>query len=65
MKDMAEQFLKGYHYAVDAGADYVFQTDSDGQTLPEEFWQFWENEKNADFLSATAKKEKMVCPGFL
>ena len=26
--------LRGYHYAVDAGADYIFQTDSDGQTLP-------------------------------
>ena len=24
--------LRGYHYAVDAGADYVFQTDTDGQT---------------------------------
>lgn len=34
--------LYGYHYALDAGADYVFQTDSDGQTLPDEFWQFWE-----------------------
>lgn len=34
--------LYGYHYALDAGADYVFQTDSDGQTLPSEFWQFWD-----------------------
>ncbi len=34
--------LYGYHYAINAGADYVFQTDSDGQTLPEEFWPFWE-----------------------
>ncbi len=34
--------LYGYHYALDAGADYVFQTDSDGQTLPEEFGAFWE-----------------------
>ena len=34
--------LYGYHYAINAGADYVFQTDSDGQTLPEEFWKFWE-----------------------
>lgn len=34
--------LYGYHYALDAGADYVFQTDSDGQTLPSEFWGFWE-----------------------
>lgn len=33
--------LFGYHYALKAGADYVFQTDSDGQTVPEEFWEFW------------------------
>lgn len=26
--------LYGYHYALDHGADFVFQTDSDGQTLP-------------------------------
>ena len=34
--------LYGYRYALDHGADYVFQTDSDGQTRPEEFPQFWE-----------------------
>lgn len=34
--------LYGYHYAIEQGADYIFQTDSDGQTLPEEFWKFWE-----------------------
>ena len=34
--------LFGYRYALDAGADYVFQTDSDGQTRPDEFAQFWE-----------------------
>ena len=33
--------LYGYHYAINQGADYVFQTDSDGQTVPEEFWEFW------------------------
>ncbi len=33
--------LYGYHYALNHHADYVFQTDSDGQTLPEEFHQFW------------------------
>lgn len=31
-----------YQYALDHGADYIFQTDSDGQTLPEEFSSFWE-----------------------
>ncbi len=38
--------LFGYHYALNAGADYVFQTDSDGQTLPGEFWPFWEKRKD-------------------
>ncbi len=33
--------LYGYKYALDNGADYVFQTDSDGQTLPSEFEPFW------------------------
>lgn len=33
--------LYGYHYGIGQGADYIFQTDSDGQTLPEEFWKFW------------------------
>ena len=33
--------LYAYHYALEHGADYVFQTDSDGQTLPAEFDGFW------------------------
>lgn len=33
--------MYGYKYALDNGADYVFQTDSDGQTLPSEFEPFW------------------------
>lgn len=33
--------LYGYRYAIEQGADYIFQTDSDGQTNPEEFEQFW------------------------
>lgn len=42
--------LYGYKYAVDNGADYVFQTDSDGQTLPGEFDPFWNNRKNYDII---------------
>lgn len=30
-----------YKYAIQQNADYIFQTDSDGQTLPDEFEQFW------------------------
>ena len=33
--------LFGYKYALKNGADYIFQTDSDGQTRPEEFHMFW------------------------
>ena len=38
-----------YRYAIENGADYVFQTDSDGQTNPDEFWQMWENREKYDF----------------
>ena len=31
-----------YDYAIKQGADFIFQTDSDGQTLPEEFDAFWQ-----------------------
>lgn len=30
-----------YKHAIASGADYIFQTDSDGQTDPEEFGAFW------------------------
>ena len=33
--------LYGYRYALEHGADYIFQTDSDGQTLTSEFPAFW------------------------
>lgn len=42
--------LFGYHYALNHSADYVFQTDSDGQTLPSEFWPFWEQRKQYDAI---------------
>ena len=49
--------LYGYKYALDNRADYIFQTDSDGQTLPEEFWRFWE--KRADYgIQIGARKNR-------
>lgn len=42
--------LYAYHYALDHGADYVFQTDSDGQTVPDEFEQFWEVRNQYDLI---------------
>lgn len=38
-----------YRYAIENGAEYVFQTDSDGQTEPEEFFRFWEQRNQWDF----------------
>lgn len=42
--------LYGYNYALEKGADYIFQTDSDGQTLPSEFDQFWEEKEQYDMV---------------
>lgn len=40
--------LYGYRYAIEKGADYIFQTDSDGQTDPAEFDQFWDAKEKYD-----------------
>lgn len=42
--------LVAYKYAIEHGADYIFQTDSDGQTLPEEFDSFWADRKKYDAI---------------
>lgn len=41
--------LFSYRKAIAEGADYIFQTDSDGQTDPNEFWQLWDNRDKYDF----------------
>lgn len=38
--------IRAYSYAIEAGADYIFQTDSDGQTNPDEFENFWNMRKD-------------------
>ena len=47
--------LSGYRYAIQSGADYIFQTDSDGQTLPEEFWSFWDQRETYDMVIGNRK----------
>ncbi len=42
--------LYGYDYAIKEGADYIFQTDSDGQTLPSEFDDFWKLRNEYDMV---------------
>lgn len=44
-----------YRYAISQGANYVFQTDSDGQTCPDEFWQMWENRAQYDIQIGVRK----------
>lgn len=39
-----------YQYAIDQGADYIFQTDSDGQTEPNEFPLFWDKRTQYDVV---------------
>lgn len=42
--------LFAYRKAIADGADFVFQTDSDGQTDPNEFYQFWDNREQYDLI---------------
>lgn len=42
--------LRAYQYAINKGADWVFQTDTDGQTSPDEFWAFWNQRNQYDMI---------------
>ena len=45
-----------YRYAIAHGADWIFQTDSDGQTVPAEFPAFWKLRKKYDVIMGDRKK---------
>ena len=63
--------IYAYNYAIKQGADWIFQTDSDGQTNPDEFEDFWvdRNDYEAIFGNriergdgrSRAFVEKVVC----
>ena len=63
--------IYAYNYAIEQGADWIFQTDSDGQTNPEEFEAFWEAREAYDGIfgnrtvrgdgNSRAMVEKVVC----
>ena len=40
--------IYAYKYATSHGADYIFQTDTDGQTSADEFESFWDERRNYD-----------------
>lgn len=43
--------LYGYQYAIKQEADYIFQTDSDGQTVADEFHEFWKIRSEWDMVA--------------
>ncbi|MBQ6967905.1 MAG: glycosyltransferase family 2 protein [Lachnospiraceae bacterium] len=47
--------LYGYKFALSEGADYVFQTDSDGQTNPAEFEEFYRCRRHYDMVIGSRK----------
>ena len=70
-KQHGPKVLALYNYAIAQGADYIFQTDSDGQTDPMEFENFWKMTEEYDLIignrtargdgKSRAYVEKVVC----
>jgi len=66
-----DKVLDLYRFAAERSPDYVFQTDSDGQTSPDDFAVFWQNRKDFDAQIGNRKRrgdgrlrlfvEKTVC----
>lgn len=47
-KQHGPKLMALYDYVINLGGDYIFQTDSDGQTDPTEFEAFWDMRKEYD-----------------
>lgn len=45
-----------YKYAIEHGAEWIFQTDSDGQTVASEFAEFWSLRTKHDIIMGNRKK---------
>ena len=70
-KEHGPKVIALYQYAMDRGADFIFQTDSDGQTSPAEFELFWKQRNEYDAIlgnrvvrgdgKTRAFVEKVVC----
>ena len=46
LKQHGPKLIELYNYAIENKATWIFQTDSDGQTNPLEFEEFWKLRKN-------------------
>ncbi len=42
--------LSGYQFAIDQGFKWIFQTDSDGQTDPDQFSLLWSERTHRDYI---------------
>lgn len=70
-KQHGPKLIALYDYAYKNGVDYIFQTDSDGQTDPTEFAAFWNHRRKYDAILGNRKVrgdgkdrafvEKVVC----
>ena len=71
LKQHGPKLIALYKHAISQKADFVFQTDSDGQTDPTEFDYFWDNRDSYDAIlgnrvirgdgRSRAIVEKVVC----
>lgn len=50
LKQHGPKLIQLYKYAIKQGANYIFQTDSDGQTNPDEFADFWKLRNKYDAI---------------
>lgn len=50
--------LYGYRYAIKNNAEWIFQTDSDGQTNPAEFENFWELKSEYDAILGNRQSDR-------
>ena len=50
LKQHGPKLIALYKYAIENNADYIFQTDSDGQTDPNEFISFWQDKNKYDAI---------------
>lgn len=57
-KEHGPKVIELYNYAIEQNADFIFQTDSDGQTEPKEFPAFWDKRNKYDAVIGWRDKRK-------
>ena len=57
-KEHSPKVISLYDYSIKKGADWIFQTDSDGQTDPDNFIEFWNDRRKYDAIIGNRKSRK-------